>query len=97
MPPIGTGPLELTAIHGTCDEVKRFVKRLSKTVCRFQAQPVRVLEQGEDVFVLVRMYGRFKRRACRRDNSRDNKRIVQCVQMVSALGQNPCKLTLWTF
>jgi hypothetical protein len=31
-----------------------------------------------------------------RDNSRDNKRIVRCVQIVSPSGQIPCKSPVWS-
>jgi hypothetical protein len=43
------------------DEVKNFFKRLSKVVVRFEAEPRRFFERGDDVFVLVQMYGRFSR------------------------------------
>jgi ketosteroid isomerase-like protein len=52
------GPYRTTCIGR--DEVKCFFKRLRKTVRKFQAQPLRVLEQGHEVFVLVRMSGKFK-------------------------------------
>jgi hypothetical protein len=42
--------------------VKQLFKRLSKTVRKFQAQPLQVLERDHEIFVLVRMYGRFKGR-----------------------------------
>jgi ketosteroid isomerase-like protein len=42
------------------DEVRRLFKQLSKTVRKFQAQPLQVLERGDEIFVLVRMYGKFR-------------------------------------
>jgi ketosteroid isomerase-like protein len=52
------GPYRITCVGR--EAVKQFFKRLSKTVRRFRAVPIRVLEKGDDVFVLVRMYGKFK-------------------------------------
>jgi hypothetical protein len=42
--------------------VKQLFKRLSKTVRKFQAQPLQVLERDHEIFVLVRMYGKFRGR-----------------------------------
>jgi hypothetical protein len=42
------------------EHVHRLFNSLSKTVRRFQAVPLRALEDGDEVFVLVRMYGKFR-------------------------------------
>jgi SnoaL-like protein len=42
-------------------EVRAFFKRLSKTVRKFNAEPLKALTQGEEVFVLAQLYGRFSR------------------------------------
>jgi hypothetical protein len=43
------------------DEVKNFFAQLSKVVVKFEAEPHTFLERGNEVFVLVRMYGKFSR------------------------------------
>jgi ketosteroid isomerase-like protein len=57
------GP-EAGPFRTTCrgrDEVRDLFARLSKVVVKFEAEPRRFLVEGEDVFVLVQMYGKFSR------------------------------------
>jgi hypothetical protein len=53
------GPLR--AVCRGRDAVENFFEQLSKIVVKFEAEPRRFLERGDDVFVLVRMYGKFSR------------------------------------